>query len=246
MEEVGYQAGQHEVLADQLLRNFPQEIKQAIKDAQKIIETLKKDLKGCQATLDKSYKNLDKTKLKYVKHQEDFTLSKDSLNNPGQNMEEIRAKEKQAEEQKVEYAVQLVKTNKCQAQYYECDLPDILGKLEKLCEGQHQYFVSVMSRCVASEQTVAPIISKCQEDMMAALEKVDVKAELSSVVERNKTGGVPPGEIQFDDLSLDPSQVRGVITPSEPIELSIKSESGVFLYQKKGSNFLHFIYYSKR
>ena len=88
-------------------------------------------------------------------------------------------------------------------------------------------------RCVASEQTVTPIISKCQADMRAALERLDVAAELSSVVERYKTGGVPPGEIQFDDLSLDPSQARGVLAPSQPIQLSIQAESGVFLYQEK-------------
>ena len=74
---------------------------------------------------------------------------------------------------------------------------------------------------------MGPIISKCQEDMRHILDKVDVEAELSSVVERYKTGGVPPTEIQFDDLSLD------VLIPSEPIQLSIQSESGVFLYQEK-------------
>ena len=47
------------------------------------------------------------------------------------------------------------------------------------------------------------------------------------MVERYKTGGVPPTEIQFDDLSLE------VLIPSEPIQLSIQSESGVFLYQEK-------------
>ena len=74
---------------------------------------------------------------------------------------------------------------------------------------------------------MAPIISKCQEDMRQYLDKVDVVAELASVVERYKTGGVPPSEIQFDDLSLE------VLIPSEPIQLSIQSESGVFLYQEK-------------
>ena len=74
---------------------------------------------------------------------------------------------------------------------------------------------------------MAPIISKCQEDMRHHLDQVDVVAELSSVVERYKTGGVPPSEIQFDDLSLE------VLIPSEPIQLSIQSESGVFLYQEK-------------
>ena len=90
-----------------------------------------------------------------------------------------------------------------------------------------------MFRCVASEQSVMPIISKCQEDMRLTLEQVEVGTELTAVVERYKTGGVPPGEIQFEDLSLDPGQMRGVLSLGQPIQLSIQAESGVFLYQEK-------------
>ena len=148
MEELGYQAGQHELLAQQFQKHFPQEIKQAIKEAQKTVDTLKKELKACQSNLEKSYKHLDKAKLKYVKYQEELTSIKNSPSFPEENQEEIRAKEAQTESQKVEYAVQLVKTNKCQSQYYEFDLPDILVKIEKLCGGQYKYFISVMSRLV--------------------------------------------------------------------------------------------------
>ena len=148
MAELGYQAGQHELLAEQYQKNFPQEIKQAIKDAQKIVDTLKKDLKCYQVNLEKSYKNLDKSQLKYVKLQEDLTSTKDSLSSKPEMEDEMRRKEQQTEEQRVEYAVQLVKTNKCQAQYYDCDLPTVLGRVEKLCESQYQYFISVMTRWV--------------------------------------------------------------------------------------------------
>ena len=54
------------------------EIKQAVKEAEKIVETLKKDLKGHQNYLEKSYKNLDKAKLKYIKYQDELTSSKGS------------------------------------------------------------------------------------------------------------------------------------------------------------------------
>ena len=50
------------------------------------------------------------------------------------------------EELRVEYAVQLVQTNKSQSEYYECDLPTALDRLQKICEGQCLYFASVMSR----------------------------------------------------------------------------------------------------
>ena len=47
---------------------------------------------------------------------------------------------------RIEYAVQLVQTNKSQAEYYECDLPAALDSLQKICEGQCLYFASVMTR----------------------------------------------------------------------------------------------------
>ena len=149
MAELGYQAGQHELLAEQFLKHFPQEIKQAVKEAEKIVETLKKDLKGHQNCLQKSYKNLDKAKLKYIKYQDELTSSKGLESSPQENKDQILTKEAQTESGKVEYAVQLVKTNKSQSQYYESDLPDILGKVENLCEGQYKYFISLMSRLVS-------------------------------------------------------------------------------------------------
>ena len=149
MAELGYQAGQHELLAEQFLKHFPQEVKLAVKEAEKIVETLKKDLKGHQNYLEKSYKNLDKAKLKYIKYQDDLTSSKGSESFPQENKDQILAKEAQTESGKVEYAVQLVKTNKSQSQYYESELPDILGKVEKLCESQYKYFISLMSRWVS-------------------------------------------------------------------------------------------------
>ena len=148
MAELGYQAGQHELLAEEFQKHFPQEIKQAVKEAEKIVETLKKDLKGHQNYLEKSYKNLDKAKLKYIKYQEDLTSSKGSESFPAETKDQILAKEAQTESGKVEYAVELVKTNKCQSQYYESDLPEVLGKVEKLCAGQFKYFISLMSRSV--------------------------------------------------------------------------------------------------
>ena len=99
--------------------------------------------------LEKSYKNLDKAKLKYIKYQDDLSSSKGSESFPQENKDQILAKEAQTESGKVEYAVQLVKTNKSQSQYYESELPDILGKVEKLCESQYKYFISVMSRWVS-------------------------------------------------------------------------------------------------
>lgn len=61
-------------------------------------------------------------------------------------LKDVQYRERQVEELRIEYAVQLVQTNKSQAEYYECDLPAALDNLQKICEGQCLYFASVMTR----------------------------------------------------------------------------------------------------
>ena len=77
MVELGYQAGQHELLAEEFLKRYPAEIKNTIKDVFKMVSDIKKELKISRSTLEKSYKCLDKTKSKYVKGQDELTLSED-------------------------------------------------------------------------------------------------------------------------------------------------------------------------
>ena len=77
MVELGYQAGQHELLAEEFQKSYPVEIKNTIKDVLKMVSDIKKELKIRRSTLEKSYKCLEKTKSKYVKGQEELTLNDD-------------------------------------------------------------------------------------------------------------------------------------------------------------------------
>ena len=77
MVELGYQAGQHELLAEEFLKTYPAEIKNTIKDVLKMVSEIKKELKIRRSTLEKSYKCLEKTKSKYVKGQDELTLNED-------------------------------------------------------------------------------------------------------------------------------------------------------------------------
>jgi hypothetical protein len=79
--EVGYQAGQHELLSDTFMKTFSQEIKLHVKDTYKKIDNHSKDIKVLQNKLNKSYRNLEKSKVKYVKHHTDWQLSKEALKN---------------------------------------------------------------------------------------------------------------------------------------------------------------------
>ena len=68
--------------------------------------------------------------------------------------------------------------------------------------------------------------------METLLKGIDVKNEMILIIERHKTGAVPPTEIQFDDLSC-PGLLAGIQVNSEPLVLKAQSESGKSLYQEK-------------
>ena len=68
--------------------------------------------------------------------------------------------------------------------------------------------------------------------METLLRGINVKQEMSLIIERHKTGAVPPTEIQFDDLSC-PGLLAGVLANSEPLVLKAQSDSGKSLYQEK-------------
>ena len=80
--------------------------------------------------------------------------------------------------------------------------------------------------------SVYPIISKCHKDMVKQLKEIDVKKEMKVVIERYKTGAVPPSEIQFNDLSTS-GLMSGIVSYSEPLQLKTQTESGKSLYQEK-------------
>ena len=90
----------------------------------------------------------------------------------------------------------------------------------------------MLCRCIENEKNVLPIIDKCHRDMETTLKEFDIKKEMNMVIERNKTGSVPPSEIQFDDLST-PGLLSGILASSEPLLLKAETESGKSLYQEK-------------
>ena len=61
--------------------------------------------------------------------------------------------------------------------------------------------------------------------METLLRGINVKKEMSMIIERHKTGAVPPTEIQFDDLSC-PGLLAGVLANSEPLVLKAQTDSG--------------------
>ena len=245
--ELGYQAGQHELLSEAFMKRFPQDIKLEVKDTNKQLEKYKKDLKTLQYKLDKAYKNLDKSKVKYIKHQLEWESSSEALKtveadaiSTNHDIEKLRqltiSKGRQAEEYKGEYALQLMRTNQSQAAYYHSELPAVLDSLQSLSQDKCEHFKRIWSSCVGAEKEVAPIIAKCHEEMENVISDISPEEDCEQVIEKNKTGNVPPPDLQFDDLSDGHEYSRVVGTVGRSKERSGREqgeERESNLYQRK-------------
>ena len=243
--EVGYQAGQHELLSDTFLKTFSQEIKLQVKDTYKKIENHRKDIKVLQNKLDKAYRNLEKSKMKYVKHHADWQLSKEALKNAEaegttskneiEKMNLIAATKRQhVEDYKGEYAQQLVKTNQSQSEYFNSELPAVLDSLQILSQNNCQFLKRIFSNCVGAEKEAAFIISKCHEEIENVIHNISAEEDTVRVIEKYKTGKIPPLDLQFDDLSDGHMQFDGPgEIDSEKVKKEQNEERDGNLYQKK-------------
>merc|ERR1719233_2615161 len=156
-------------------------------------------MKLFQTRLDKAYKDLEKSKRKYVKHHKEWEFSKEALNQvksqrtpTKQELDKLQLiclnKEQQVDDYKGEYAQQLVKTNQDQAEYFHSDLPAVLDSLQSISENNFQFFKDIFTKCVQAEKESAFIISKCHMEMENVIHDVSVNEDTNKVIETNKTG----------------------------------------------------------
>merc|ERR1719483_75409 len=92
-----------------------------------------------------------------------------------------------------------MKTNKNQSEYYYKDLPAVINSLQNIEIGRIDFVKYAMDQCVAAEKQVAHIIDKCREDMENAIQMIDPVADSDLLIDRVKTGNVPPDDLPFEE-----------------------------------------------
>merc|ERR1719237_14960 len=130
-----------------------------------------------------------------------------------------RGKQVQAEEYKARYAQQVVRANQRRQAFYTSTLPAVLDSLHAINIERATSWQQTLLEALAAERAVVPILAKCREDMETALVAVSPEADCQLWVERYKTGNVPPGEYQFEDLSSYPN------TPSSSSSANAKTRT---------------------
>ena len=194
LQELGYQAGQHELLSDTYGKDCSKSIDDRLKEVRNEMKKNKKEAEIIEKTLSQSYKSLDSKKSKYQKAHMDLEVTVNTFNKTETDgtisrheVDKMRAmtnkKTRESDEAKAQYAHQLIKTNESQQEYLHL-LPTVLNNLQSLAIGNCEFFKNIISRCVKYEKDVAPIVAKCHEEMENVIGKINAKTDSDLVINR--------------------------------------------------------------
>lgn len=212
LNEINDLAGQHEVIAENLSTAV-------VSDLSSLVKSLKDDRRKflqegarIQAQLTLSLASLAKTKEKYEKAfgaseraLEAYNKADADLNLSRADVEKHRMnsniKRQQMDDSKNEYANQLQKTNELQRQYYSTLLPSVFVGLQEMDERRIKCIQNFMRKSAQTEQEVLPIIAQCLEGIQKCTDSINAKEDSLLVIEKYKSGFLPPGDFPFEDLS---------------------------------------------
>jgi len=221
LNELGDQAGQHEMIAENLSTSVVQELSSLTKVLKDDRRKHLNEGARIQSQLQSSLMLLSKTKEKYEKafgaseraldayHKADADLNLSRAEVEKQRMNST-IKSQQYDDCKNEYANQLQKTNELQNKYYSQNQPAVYHSLQDVDEKRIKCFKNFILKAVHVEKEVLPIVSQCLDGVVSSAESVDEKEDTRIVIEKYKSGFSPPGDVPFEDLSsADSASVNG-------------------------------------
>lgn len=211
LQELGYQAGQHELLADSYGKDCSKAIDDRLKEVKNEMKKNKKEAESIEKNVSQTYKSLDSKKQKYQKAHVELEVTMNTFKKTESDgtisraeVDKMRAmsnkKTRESDDTKAQYAHQLIQTNKSQQEYYYKLLPAILNNLQSLEIGNCEFFKNIINKCVKKEKDVAPIVTKCHEEMGNVIGTINAKQDSEIVINRLKTGNVPPIDFLFEEL----------------------------------------------
>ncbi|CAD6241178.1 GSCOCG00009199001-RA-CDS [Cotesia congregata] len=203
LNEVNDQAGQREVIAENLTANvlkelnilvkdFKEDRKKYLQEGARLMSTLTaqiQSLERARKAYEKAFREAERALENYQRADADLNLSRAEVEKQRMNM---TLKTQQSEEAKTEYANQLQKTNEMQTLHYHTAMPQVFHQLQELDEKRIKNMRNYMLKSVEIERAVAPIISQCLEGIEKAANEVNEKEDTL----------LPPGDFPFEDLSV--------------------------------------------
>eukprot|EP00090_Calanus_glacialis_P036485 TRINITY_DN6233_c0_g1_i3.p1 TRINITY_DN6233_c0_g1~~TRINITY_DN6233_c0_g1_i3.p1 ORF type:complete len:602 (+),score=196.21 TRINITY_DN6233_c0_g1_i3:105-1910(+) len=212
LNEINDLAGQHEVIAENLSTAVVSDLTTLVKSMKDDRRKFLQEGARIQSQLTLSLTTLAKTKEKYEKAfgaseraLEAYNKADADLNLSRADVEKQRMtsniKRQQMDDSKNEYANQLQKTNELQKQFYTVLMPAVFQSLQDMDEKRVKCIQNFMRKSAQTEQDVLPIIAQCLEGIQRCTDAMDEKEDSLLVIEKYKSGFLPPGDIPFEDLS---------------------------------------------
>ncbi|KAL4706817.1 hypothetical protein ACJJTC_010051 [Scirpophaga incertulas] len=209
LQELGDFAGQREVVAENLQSNVVRELhllakelreerKQHLNEGAKQMAVLNSAigaLERARRAYERSARESERALEAFQKADADFNLSRAEVEKQKANM---KLRSQACEDAKQEYSDQLRKTNEAQRQHYEQRLPYVFKQLQDLDEKRIKNIKNFMLSSVDVERKVFPIILQCLNGMEQAANSINEKEDTQLVIERYKSGFVPPEDFQFE------------------------------------------------
>ena len=143
LEEIGYKAGQHELLAELYCKSVPDDLKNKVKEETKNIDKLRKELKRSQEAIELVQKSHEKYKSKYQKnHQEALSAGRCWQKAEGdcslsrKEVEKYRTfsveKQKQCDESRRVLDQQREQLEQASSHHLQQTLPSVLDSLQQM------------------------------------------------------------------------------------------------------------------
>jgi len=187
------------------------EVKKRVKEVKKEIDGNKKQFKDMEGQMNKSYQRMEGATNRYRDAHNMMETACDAFDRVSSSMDvtkndverakgQMDVKTQACQNAKSEYASQMQTTNKEQKDHYTVHLPELISRMQGIYKENSDFIVNELKTCISKEQERNPIIAKCHESMIAALGKVNVEQDCQLVVERHKTGGLPPDEMEYTEL----------------------------------------------
>ncbi|KAK9306289.1 hypothetical protein QLX08_003001 [Tetragonisca angustula] len=213
LNEVNDQAGQREVIAENLqanvlrelnilVKDFKEDRKKHLQEGARLMANLTGqigNLERARKAYEKAFREAERAVENYQRADADLNLSRAEVEKQRMNM---TLKTQQSEEAKTEYANQLQKTNDMQTLHYHTAMPEVFQHLQELDEKRIKNMRNYMLKSVEIERAVAPIIAQCLDGIEKAANEINEKKDTLLVIERYKSGFQPPGDFPFEDLSV--------------------------------------------
>ncbi|XP_078605372.1 formin-binding protein 1 homolog isoform X10 [Branchiostoma floridae x Branchiostoma japonicum] len=228
LNEVNDIAGQHEVIAENLLSNVVKEIASLVTQIKAEKKKHVTEGNSLESKYDSALKDLEKSKKNYEKHFREAERAQgqyekvDNDNNVTKaDVEKARVTAQQktqtSDQCKSEYAAQLQQTNKYQSDHFSTYMPAVFQQLQEMDEQRITRMGEVMAKFAETQRQVIPIIGRCLDGITNAANSVNPQQDSQLVISRYKSGYVPPGDQPFEDLSAN-----GGNLPKVPSQESIR------------------------